>query len=147
MLIKDSIHNHIKFEKNNIIHRKGSTELLDDNEVVIPLSMTRGSLIVMGNKWDNRIQDALYSCSHGAGRKLSRTDTLRYWNSGLKESERKLYKKQFSELLDKSGNFSNGYIQEFDFAYKPSKDILELQPYLIKIAETKPIATVKFTEI
>ena len=146
-VISDSIHNHIKFENNNIIHRKGSTELLGDNEIVIPLSMTRGSLIVKGNKWDVRLAEALYSCSHGAGRKLSRTDTLKYWKSSLKESERKMYKKNFSELLDKSNNFSNGYIQEFDFAYKNSSDILDLQPYLIKITETKPIVTVKFTEI
>ena len=145
--IKDSIHNHITFDKNSIIHRKGSTELLPDNEVVIPLSMTRGSLIVKGNKWDNRLNTALKSCSHGAGRRLSRTDTLRFWKTGLKESERKNYKKEFSELLDKSNNFSNGYIQEFDFAYKNSNDILENQPFLIKVTETKPIATIKFTEI
>jgi len=145
--IKDSIHNHITFEKNNIIHRKGSTELIDDNEVVIPLSMTRGSLIVKANKWDSMTNHALKSCSHGAGRKLSRTDCLRFWRSGLKESERKKYKLNFPELLDKSNNFSNGYIQEFDFAYKNSEDVLQMQPYLIKVAETKPIVTVKFTEI
>jgi tRNA-splicing ligase RtcB/release factor H-coupled RctB family protein len=55
--------------------------------------------------------------------------------------------KTFFELLDKSGNFPKGYIQEFDFAYKPSDSILKSQPYLIKVASTKPIATVKFTEI
>ena len=145
--IKDSMHNHIVFNDKNIIHRKGSTELVDDNEVVIPLSMTRGSLIVKANKWDSRLDMALKSCSHGAGRKLSRTDAMRHWNSGLKESERKKYKTNFPELLDKSGKFSNGYIQEFDYAYKNSDNILELQPYLIRVAETKPIATVKFTEI
>lgn len=146
--IKDSIHNHLRFEDNKIIHRKGSTELINDNEVVIPLSMTRGSLIVKANKWDSQTESkALNSCSHGAGRKLSRTDTLKYWHASLKESERKQYRKDFSELLDKSGNFPNGYLQEFDFAYKESNNILSSQPYLIKVAETTPIATVKFTEI
>ena len=52
-----------------------------------------------------------------------------------------------SKNSDKSNNFSNGYIQEFDFAYKNSNDILENQPFLIKVTETKPIATIKFTEI
>lgn len=146
--ISDSVHNHIKFGEKSIIHRKGSTELISGREeVVIPLSMTRGSLIVKPNVWDSTTNQALYSCSHGAGRKLSRTDTMKYWRSSLKESERKEYKKNFVELLDRSGEFSNGYIQEFDFAYKSSNDILESQPYLIKTAETKPIVTVKFTEI
>jgi release factor H-coupled RctB family protein len=143
----DSIHNHIRFGENSIIHRKGSTELRGDSEVVIPLSMTRGSLIVKANIWDPMTKHSLFSCSHGAGRKLSRTDTMKFWRSSLKESERKTYKDKFVELLDRSGEFSNGYIQEFDFAYKNSKDILTSQPYLIKTAETKPIVTVKFTEI
>jgi RNA-splicing ligase RtcB len=145
--IQDSIHNHLRFESDEIIHRKGSTELLAGREAVIPLSMTRGSLIVKPGYNFNLLESAIYSCSHGAGRKLSRTDSLKHWNSGMKESERKIYRQIFSELLDKSGNFPKGYIQEFDFAYKSSEDILKSQPYLIKVAATKPIATVKFTEI
>lgn len=39
--IQDSIHNHLRFGE-NIIHRKGSTELIVGQEAVIPLSMTRG---------------------------------------------------------------------------------------------------------
>jgi hypothetical protein len=89
--IQDSIHNHLRFGE-SIIHRKGSTELIVGQEAVIPLSMTRGSLIVKP-KYDNVVlQTANYSCSHGAGRKLSRTDSLKHWGSGMKESERKIYK-------------------------------------------------------
>lgn len=139
----DSVHNHIKKEGDYYIHRKGSTELNNDI-VVIPLSMTRGSLLVKKTKDD---VNALNSCSHGAGRKLSRTDTLKYWNSALKEKERKEYAKTFSEMLSKNGKFSNGYLQEFDFAYKDSSNILINQPYIKKITETKPIVTFKFTEI
>lgn len=145
--IKDSVHNHLTFENGRVIHRKGSTELVHDDEAVIPLSMTRGSLIVKANVWSPDTELALKSCSHGAGRRLSRTDTLKFWKSSLKESQRKEYRESFSELLDRSGNFSNGYVQEFDFAYKNSNDLLSSQPYLIKVDETKPIATVKFTEI
>ena len=139
----DSIHNHIKLENGKLIHRKGSTELNNDT-VVIPLSMTRGSLLVRRAYED---PNCLNSCAHGAGRKLSRTDTLKYWHSSLKEKDRKGYEERFSEMLDRSGKFSNGYLQEFDFAYKGSENILTHQPYLKKVTETKPIVTFKFTEI
>jgi len=145
--IQDSFHNHLRFNDNEIIHRKGSTELIPNEEVVIPLSMTRGSLIVKPGYDKKALKLANYSCSHGAGRKLSRIDSLKHWNSGMKESERKVYRNNFSELLDRSGDFSKGYIQEFDFAYKSSDEILKSQPFLIKVAKTTPVATVKFTEI
>lgn len=146
--IKDSMHNHIRFAE-QITHRKGSTEFLGrGHQVVIPLSMTRGSLIVMPNENMTHVLDeANWSCSHGAGRRLSRIDAMRHWKSGMKSSERKEYEKNFPELLDRSGEFPKGYIQEFDFAYKNSDDILASQPYLVKVAKTTPIATVKFTEI
>jgi tRNA-splicing ligase RtcB/release factor H-coupled RctB family protein len=139
----DSIHNHIKKEGDLYIHRKGSTEL-GSGTVVMPLSMTRGSLLVRKVYEDPR---ALNSCAHGAGRKLSRTDTLKYWHSSLKERERKQYREQFGEMLSRNGEFSNGYLQEFDFAYKDSGSILADQPYLAKVTETRPIVTFKFTEI
>lgn len=139
----DSVHNHIKKEGDLYVHRKGSTELNNDT-VVMPLSMTRGSLLVR-KAYDD--PNALNSCAHGAGRKLSRTDTLKYWHSSLKEKERKEYEKRFSEMLSRNGKFSNGYLQEFDFAYKDSSDILANQPYLRKVTETRPVVTFKFTEI
>ena len=139
----DSVHNHIKKEGDRFIHRKGSTELNSDT-VVIPLSMTRGSLLVRKSYED---PNTLNSCTHGAGRCLSRTDTLKYWHSSLKDKERKQYMEEFNELLSKDGKFSNGYLQEFDFAYKNSDNLLSNQPYLKKITETRPIVTCKFTEI
>lgn len=144
--IADSVHNHLEFTAEGVIHRKGSTSLVGTREVVIPISMSRGSLIVKANVWDSRNEYALRSCSHGAGRALSRTDTLKHWHS-LKKSERELYKAKFPELLDKSGEIASGYLQEMDFAYKPSDSILQSQPYLINVAETRPIVTVKFTGI
>ena len=85
-------------------------------------------------------------CAHGAGRKLSRTDTLKYWYS-LKNKEKRAYEEKFVELLDRSGKFANGYLQEFDFAYKDSNSIMKDQPFLKEITTTTPIVTVKFTEI
>lgn len=145
--IQDSIHNHLRFENDVTIHRKGATELKKGEEVIIPLSMTRGSLIVKPGYDEVMLNAANMSCSHGAGRKLSRMDALKHWSSGMKESERKIYRNNFSELLNRSGDFPKGYIQEFDFAYKNSEAILNSQPYLIRVATTTPIATVKFTEI
>ncbi|MBL7757389.1 MAG: RtcB family protein, partial [Chitinophagaceae bacterium] len=145
-VLEDSIHNHIRLHERYVTHRKGSTELKVGKTVVIPLSMSRGSLLVTTRSASQAVA-ALNSCAHGAGRRLSRFDAMKYWNTVLKEKERKAYKKQFSELLDRSGNFPSGYIQEFDFAYKDASDIIRFQPYLKMVAKTMPIVTVKYSEI
>ncbi|SFW19290.1 RtcB family protein [Chitinophaga sancti] len=145
-VLEDSVHNHLRFNGNEIMHRKGSSELGKDKTVVIPLSMSRGSLLVKAADLQGA-NNALLSCAHGAGRKLSRFDAMKHWKTVLKEKQRKAYKEQFSELLDRSGNFPHGYIQEFDFAYKESDDILAYQPYLKKVTQTRPVVTVKYTEI
>jgi len=145
-LLEDSIHNHLRFDKNKVVHRKGSTELEANKTIVIPLSMSRGSLLVQAVT-AGAGEEALYSCAHGAGRKLSRFDAMKHWKNVLKEKERKDYKLRFSELLGRNGEFPNGYIQEFDFAYKESADILKYQPYLRKITQTTPVVTIKYTEI
>ena len=141
-----SMHNHLDFKGDTVIHRKGSTEINPGDEVAIPLSMTRGTLIVKVHPFTN-IDHALNSCAHGAGRRLSRFDSMKHWKTVLKESERKAYKEMFSELLNRSGNFPSGYLQEFDYAYKDSSDILTMQPYLKKVTQTIPIVTIKYTEI
>lgn len=144
--LEDSVHNHLCITDRTIIHRKGSTELEKGKTVVIPLSMSRGSLLVQAGSLPGAAE-ALYSCAHGAGRRLSRYDAMKHWKTVLKEKQRKAYKERFSELLDRSGNFPNGYIQEFDFAYKDADDVFAHQPYLKKVTQTTPIVTVKFTEI
>lgn len=143
-VMEDSIHNHIRFTDKSIVHRKGSTELKTGKTAVIPLSMSRGSLLV---KPDIKATDKPLSCAHGAGRRLSRYDAMKYWKTVLKEKQRKEYRERFSELLDRNGSFPSGYIQEFDFAYKDSTDIFKYQPYLKKVTQTIPVVTVKYTEI
>jgi len=146
--MQDSIHNFLQFkEDGTVIHRKGSTGLQKGKTVVIPLSMTRGSLLVKVNANTELTEEALWSCAHGAGRKLSRFNAMKYWRNTLKAKERKAYYTQFPELLDRSRKFSSGYIQEFDFAYKDHSDIFKYQSYLKKVTTTKPIVTVKYTEI
>jgi tRNA-splicing ligase RtcB/release factor H-coupled RctB family protein len=145
-LLEDSIHNHLRFDPAKIVHRKGSTELTPGKTVVIPLSMSRGSLLVrpLSSEFEKK---ALFSCAHGAGRKLSRFDAMKHWKTVLKEKERKAYMDRFDELLGRNREFPNGYIQEFDFAYKDSADILKYHPYLKKVTQTTPVVTIKYTEI
>ncbi|MFT3826364.1 MAG: RtcB family protein [Chitinophagaceae bacterium] len=145
-LLEDSVHNHLRFTDDYIVHRKGSTEIAVGKTVVIPLSMSRGSLLVQAIS-KHAAETALSSCAHGAGRRLSRFDAMKYWKTVLKEKQRKAYKERFSELLNRSGDFPNGYIQEFDFAYKEATDIFIHQPYLKRITQTTPVVTIKYTEI
>jgi len=138
-IIKDSIHNYINEENGHYVHRKGATGL--NGQVIIPLSMTRGCLIVDG------LYDGgnLNSCAHGAGRLMSRSNTLKHWLS-LKKKQRKEYEKNFSELLS-NGKFNINQIQEFDFAYKKPDDFFEYQSFIYKVSETSPICTIKFSEV
>lgn len=144
--MEDSIHNHVRFAEQYIMHRKGSTELAKGKTVVIPLSMSRGSLLVQAGSVA-AMEAALNSCAHGAGRRLSRFDAMKHWKTVLKEKQRREYKERFSELLNRSGQFPPGYIQEFDFAYKDATDIFNHQPHLKKVTQTTPVVTVKYTEI
>lgn len=145
-VMEDSVHNHIGFSSSAIIHRKGSTELGEGRCAVIPLSMSRGSLLVRTIDRTASAQ-ALDSCAHGAGRRLSRFDAMKHWKSTLTEKQRRQYRDRFPELLDRSGRFPSGYIQEFDFAYKDASEVFIHQPYLKKVTQTRPIVTIKYTEI
>ncbi|RFP64768.1 hypothetical protein D0N36_12065 [Hymenobacter lapidiphilus] len=139
----DSCHNLLEFGPQGVTHRKGSTQLLAGGEVVIPLSMSRGSLIVKPNPWSTALEQSLWSCAHGAGRQYSRTDTLKVWHS-LKKADKDEYRQRFSELLNRQGDFDSSVLQEFDFAYKDTAALLATQPHLIRCDETTPLVTVKF---
>jgi RNA-splicing ligase RtcB len=145
-VLEDSMHNHLRFGPDGVIHRKGSTEIGAGKTVVIPLSMSRGSLLARAAE-GGAAEQALSSCAHGAGRRLSRFSAMKHWKTVLKEKERRAYKAQFTELLNRSGEFPPGYIQEFDFAYKDDADIFRYQPYLRQVTRTRPVVTIKYTEI
>ncbi len=98
--LADSCHNLLELRPEGVIHRKGSTQLVADEELVIPLSMSRVSLIAKPNRWNPALVQALWSCAHGAGCWLSRTDTLKYWHS-LKRAEKEAYRQRFTELLNR----------------------------------------------
>ena len=140
----DSCHNFLEFNTPfGVIHRKGSTELPAGKNVVIPISMTRGSLIVTPNIYHEGYETSVQSCSHGAGRKLTRSDTSKFWYN-LPKSKKVLMKEQYYYLLEKNGEFASSIIQEMDFAYKASDDIMKLQPYINLVDQTVPVTTIKF---
>lgn len=142
----DSCHNLLEFTEKGVIHRKGSTQLRAGHEVVIPLSMSRGSLIVKPNCREAALEQALWSCAHGAGRRYSRTDALKHWHS-LKKTAKDAYRRRFPELLNRQGNFESSVLQEFDFAYKDATALLATQPHVTRCDATRPIVTVKSTGV
>ena len=105
----ESIHNYIGEDK---IIRKGAISAYEGELGIIPMNMRDGSLIVRGkgnSDWNK-------SLSHGAGRKLSRTqafDTLKL--EDFEDSMKGIY----SETIDEST------IDEAPAVYKPSEEIIE----------------------
>jgi len=49
--------------------------------------------------------------------------------------------------LGRDGKFSKGYIQEFDFAYKNTTELMKEQYFLNPVTQTTPICTIKFSEL
>jgi release factor H-coupled RctB family protein len=92
------------------------------------------------------LDQSLWSCAHGAGRRFSRTDTLKHWHS-LKRADKEGYRQRFAELLNRQVDFASSLLQEFDFTCKDSAALLATQPHLIRCDETRPIVTVKFTDV
>ena len=125
----ESIHNYLD-TKNGII-RKGATEALDNQRLIIPINMKDGSLIAIasGDKnWN-------YSAPHGAGRKLSRSEAKDIIN--LED-----YQNSMKGIYSSSVTLST--IHESAFAYKNINDIINNLNKNIKIIEhIKPIYNFK----
>ena len=136
-IFDDSIHNYIEFGEKNI-HRKGVSGFNNLNHIVAcPLSMTRGTLFVK-----QIYSDLMNSCSHGAGRRLSRADSLNYWYTGMKNKDRKKYIDLFPEYYI-NGEFNKSIITELDFCYKDHKEFFKQQYHLKQIDHSIPIVTIK----
>ena len=128
-------HNYAKMEnhfgQNVIVHRKGATLATKDTIGIIPGSQGTKSYIVrgLGNT------DSFSSCSHGAGRKMSRKQAI---NTLDLEEEKK-----------KMGNIIHGMrnkndLDEASSAYKDIDVVMENQKDLVEILiELKPLAVIK----
>lgn len=109
-------------EKEVIIHRKGATPAGKGVLGIIPGSMGDHGYVVRGKGNAN----ALFSASHGAGRKLSRRDA----KNTITQNERNKYLQQHQVKL------IGGDLDEAPQAYKSIDKVIEAQAELVDIVGT-----------
>ena len=118
------------FGKEVIVHRKGATQAFYEQIGIIPGSMGTNSYIVkgLGNP------ESYMSCSHGAGRVMSR-----------KQAKRTIVQQEFKKALENTHTpMSMRFIDEAPQAYKPIEEVMDNQKDLVNIVHTlKPIITIK----
>lgn len=126
-----SIEHH--YNRDVFVHRKGATLARENTIGIIPGSQGTSSYIVKGKG----NPASLYSCSHGAGRKMSR-----------KKAQETLDLAKEQELLDKQGILhslrSKQSLDEAASAYKDIDVVMEEQKDLVEIlVKLRPLAVVK----
>jgi len=123
-----SIENH--FGKNVIVHRKGATLARNGTVGIIPGSMGSNSYIVRGK--GNK--DSFTSCSHGAGRRMSRSKAKKTIN--MDAFKHKMKGIEYEPTKDN--------LDEAPQAYKDIDDVMEQQKDLVEaMVKLSPIAVVK----
>lgn len=121
------------FGKDVWVHRKGATSARKGEIGIIPGSQGTNSYIVSGKGE----KESFESCSHGAGRKMSRSKAIK-----------KLDFARETKLLESKG-ILHGLRHKTDLdeapsVYKNIKDVMEFQSDLVDIvAELSPVAVVK----
>ena len=130
-------HNYAAFEEHFgekvIIHRKGATSAKAGETGIIPGSQGTKSYIVegLGNP------ESFMSCSHGAGRALSRSAAIKTLD--LEEEKRKL-----DELGIIHSIRGKSDLEEASSAYKDISQVMAFQADLVKIkTELSPLAVIK----
>lgn len=127
-------HNYVEkenhFGKNLWITRKGAIRARKDDLGIIPGSMGAKSFIVRGKGEP----DSFCSCSHGAGRRLSRTAATKTFSvADLVEATKGIECRK-----------DKGVIDEIPMAYKPIDSVMENQTDLVEIVHTlKQIVNIK----
>jgi len=128
------------FDRNVVVHRKGATSAKKGEMGIIPGSMGTASYIVrgLGNK------ESFMSCSHGAGRAMSRTDAC------LNISEEDATKAMDGVVFGRWGIVKRGRakgkadVSESPLAYKDIDVVMDSQKDLVEIvAKLKPIGAMK----
>ncbi|MCD8289285.1 MAG: RtcB family protein [Prevotella sp.] len=120
------------FGQSVIVHSKGATRAKAGETGIIPGSMGTKSYIVegLGNP------ESFTSCSHGAGRKMSRREALR--TLSLEEEQSKLDAKGIIHNMTQRG------LDEAPGAYKDIDVVMENEKDLVKpLVELVPLAVVK----
>lgn len=126
-----SIENH--YDRNVWVHRKGATLARKDTIGIIPGSQGTASYIVQGKGNEASLQ----SCSHGAGRKMSRKKAREELN--LIEEQKKLDEKGILHAIRNKSD-----LDEASSAYKDIDIVMEEQKDLVDIlVKLTPLAVVK----
>lgn len=126
-----TIENH--YGKNVVIHRKGATSAREGQLGIIPGSQGTSSYIVKGKG----NPESFNSCSHGAGRTMSRTKAKKTLN--LKEEQKKLDDKGILHSI-----IGKHQLDEASSAYKDIDVVMEEQKDLVEIlVKLTPLAVVK----
>jgi len=130
-------HNYAKMENrfgnNVVVHRKGATLATKDTIGIIPSSQGTKSYIVKGKGELNSFN----SCSHGAGRVMSRTEAIKTLN--FDEELKRLDDKGIIHDLRSRNNLdeaSSSY-KDIDLVMKNQEDLVEI------LVELNPLAVVK----
>lgn len=121
------------FGQNVLVHRKGATSAREKELGIIPGSQGTKSYIVegLGNP------ESFMSCSHGAGRLMSRSAAVK--NLNLEEETRKLDSQGIVHAIRGQQD-----LEEAASAYKDIDEVMRLQRDLVNIVyELSPIAVVK----
>ena len=121
------------FGENVMIHRKGATRARDNEYCIIPGSM--GTFSYIGRGLGN--PDSFHSCSHGAGRALSRT-----------AAKEKISLEKTIASLDAKGIIHGirhqNDLEEAPDAYKDIDKVMALQTDLVEVEyKLTPLAVVK----
>ena len=141
-------HNYVAMEnhfgKDIMVHRKGATRAVSDELGIIPGSMGTASYIVKGK---NNL-DSFTSCSHGAGRLMSRSKARGKFNRRKKEFKSEGVLKIEDFKSDMEGVYSKSidrfHLDEAPRAYKNIDTIMANQTDLVDIVvKLKPIFNIK----
>lgn len=133
----DVHHNYAAWEhhynKNVIVHRKGATSAKEGEEGIIPGSQGTKSYIVRGE--GNK--QSFMSCSHGAGRVMSRIKARKELNL-----EEEIAKLDNQGIIHSIRGISN--LDEATSAYKNIDEVMKKQGDLVKIeVELTPLGVIK----
>jgi len=121
------------FDKKVIVHRKGATSAKAGEKGIIPGSQGTQSYIVegLGNP------ESYMSCSHGAGRVMSRSAAIR--NLDLEDEKRKLDALGIIHSICAQSD-----LEEASSAYKDISQVMAFQHDLVKVkVELSPLAVIK----
>lgn len=145
-VVYDVAHNIAKLEEHRIgknmrelvVHRKGATRAFPGQPVLIPGSMGTASYVLMGE--EAALEASFGSSCHGAGRRMSRTETYKHTNA------EELHKELFAQGVIINARSKRGLVEEAPFAYKDIDEVVNVihdAGIAKKVARLRPLVVVK----